>query len=145
LLIGEALKNGVFDGMSPVLAAGFMAALTADSDHTYGEMRTSDALLEVLEFFDQTLYNVGRIETQFGIEAAEEINFSAASVAERWADGADWTEIVKRTGAEEGDLFRLLSRTGEALMQIAYQKGENSAAANVARAAAEAILRDPIR
>ena len=145
LLIGEALKNGVFDGMSPVLAAGFMAALTADSDRTYGEMRTSDALLEVLEFFDQTLYNVGRIETQFGIEAAEEINFSAASVAERWADGADWTEIVKRTGAEEGDLFRLLSRTGEALMQIAYQKGENSAAANVARAAAEAILRDPIR
>src|SRR5690606_22320277 len=69
LLIGEALKNGVFDGMSPVLAAGFMAALTADSDRTYGEMRTSDALLEVLEFFDQTLYNVGRIETQYNIPA----------------------------------------------------------------------------
>lgn len=145
LLIGEALKNGVFDGMSPALTAGFMAALTADSDRTYGEMRTSDALLEVLEFFDQTLYNVGRIETQYSIPAAEEINFSAASAAERWADGADWNELVKRTGAEEGDLFRLLSRTGEALMQVAYQKGENSAAASVARAAAEAILRDPIR
>ena len=60
----------------------------------------------------------------------------------RWND---WNELVKRTMAEEGDLFRLLSRTGEALMQIAHLKESNTAAAAIARATADSILREPIR
>ena len=57
----------------------------------------------------------------------------------------EWSELVKRTGAEEGDLFRLLSRTGEALMQVAHLKGSNSEAARIASETAEMMLRDPIR
>lgn len=145
LLIGEALRAGTFNDMTPILAAGFMAALTADSDRSYGEMHLSNELLETIEFFDQTIYDVAKIESKYHIEAAEEVNFSAASAAERWAAGIAWDDLVKRSGAEEGDLFRLLSRTGEALMQIAHQKGENTSAANIARQAAEIILREPVR
>lgn len=145
LLIGEALRSGIFNDMSPILAAGFMAALTADSDRSYGEMHLSDKLLETIEFFDQTIFDVAQIERKYHIESAEEVNFSAASAAERWAGGMAWEDLVKRSGAEEGDLFRLLSRTGEALMQIAHQKGENTTAANIARQAAEIILREPVR
>ena len=60
-----------------------------------------------------------------GIDPAEEINLSAAAAAERWASGIEWTELVNRTKAEEGDLVRLLSRTGEALLQIANLKESN--------------------
>ncbi len=56
-----------------------------------------------------------------------------------------WSELVFQTKAEEGDLVRLLSRTGEALMQIAHQKESNAEAAAIARATAEIILREPIR
>ena len=67
------------------------------------------------------------------------------AAAERWADGISWSDLVFQTKAEEGDLVRLLSRTGEALMQVAHQKESNADAANKARATAELILREPIR
>ena len=80
-----------------------------------------------------------------GVEPAEEINLSAAAAAERWAGGMEWDLLVKRTKAEEGDLVRLLSRTGEALRQVANLRDSNPEAALTARTAAEAVLREPLR
>ncbi len=80
-----------------------------------------------------------------GIEPAPDMNFSAAAAAERWADGMSWSDLVFQTKAEEGDLVRLLSRTGEALMQIAHLKDSNADAARIARQTADIILREPIR
>jgi superfamily II RNA helicase len=75
----------------------------------------------------------------------EDINYSAAAAAERWTAGMDWDELVDRTKAEEGDLVRLLSRTGEALRQLANLKEGNAAAAAIAFAASDSILREPVR
>ena len=74
-----------------------------------------------------------------------EMNFSAAATAEAWAEGAIWNDLVRNTKAEEGDLVRLLSRTGEALMQIASLKKSHVEAARKARLTSEIILREPIR
>lgn len=145
LLVGEALRRGMFDEQSPKTMAGLMAALAADSDRSYGELYLSNDLLDVVTAFEDIIYDVSAIEWKFGIEPSEEINLSAAAAAERWAGGMAWPDLVKRTQAEEGDLFRLLSRTGEALMQIAHLKESNAKASEIARATAESILRDPIR
>ena len=91
------------------------------------------------------IYDVSKVEWRFGIEPIEEINLTAAAAAERWSGGMEWSELVKRTGAEEGDLFRLLSRTGEALMQVAHLRSSNPDAARIASETAEILLRDPIR
>jgi superfamily II RNA helicase len=56
-----------------------------------------------------------------------------------------WSDLVFQTKAEEGDLVRLLSRTGEALMQLANLKDEHAEAAQLARKTAAFILREPIR
>jgi len=56
-----------------------------------------------------------------------------------------WEQLARKTGAEEGDLFRLLARTGEALLQIAHLRNSHLKAADVASLAAESILRDPVR
>jgi hypothetical protein len=53
--------------------------------------------------------------------------------------------LVRETGAEEGDLFRMLSRTGEALLQISGLRKTHASAARIAAVAAEAILREPVR
>lgn len=145
LLVGEALRRGMFDEQSPKTMAGLMAALAADSDRNYGELYLSNDLLDVVTAFEDIIYDVSAIEWKFGIEPSEEINLSAAAAAERWAGGMAWADLVRRTRAEEGDLFRLLSRTGEALMQIAHLKESNAKASEIARATAESILRDPIR
>ena len=145
LLVGEAMRQGIFDDLETKTLAGIMASLAADSDRNYGELYLSDALLNVISGFEDVIHEVSRIEWHFGIDPSAEINLSAAAAAERWAAGMSWADLVKRTQAEEGDLVRLLSRTGEALMQIAHLRDSNPGMAADARIAAETLLREPIR
>jgi hypothetical protein len=145
LLVGEALGRGLFENFLTATAAGFMAAVAADADRSYGEMHCSTRMLDTIGEFDGVLYDVGRIELRFGVPPVEDINISAAAAAEAWANGWEWEKLVERTQAEEGDLVRLLSRTGESLLQVGKLQKSNKAAAEVANAAAEAVLREPVR
>jgi ATP-dependent RNA helicase HelY len=145
LLVGEALRYELFEKLEPKHVAALMAALAADSDRNYGELHLSDRILDVLTEFENIVYEVSNAEWKFGVEPAPDMNFSAAAAAENWASGAKWTDLVFKTKAEEGDLVRLLSRTGEALRQIAQLKASNPAAAEIARATAEIILREPVK
>ncbi|NNE65214.1 MAG: hypothetical protein HKN33_01505 [Pyrinomonadaceae bacterium] len=145
LLVGEAIKSGIFANLDIPATAGFMASLAADAERDYGDLSLTNELLESIKDFEEIIYDVSEVEWECGVEIAEEINFSAAAAAESWAGGISWNELVSRTRAEEGDLVRLLSRTGEALMQVAHLKDENRDSASNARAAAEIVLREPIR
>ncbi len=145
LLVGEALKNGVFNDLTAAQAAGLMASVASDADRSYGEMRASRTMIDILADFEDLVVSVSNIEWKNGVEPVEEINYSAAAAAERWCGGMQWDELVDRTKAEEGDLVRLLSRTGEALRQLANLRSSNPAAAAIASAASDAMLRDPVR
>ena len=101
--------------------------------------------MTLLAKFDEITFEVSTEEWQQGIEPSPEINFSAAAAAAHWASGVDWPTLVHETRAEEGDLVRLLSRTGEALLQIAGLRNTHSAAARSAATAAEIVLREPVR
>ncbi|HEX7997477.1 MAG TPA: hypothetical protein VF528_03590 [Pyrinomonadaceae bacterium] len=145
LLVGEALENGLFASLDDVRAAALMAALAADAERDYGELPLDDALISTLARFEEVAYKVATEEWQQGLEPGPEINFSAAAAAARWANGAEWAELVHETRAEEGDLVRMLSRTGESLLQIAGLRTAQPAAARTAARAAEVILREPVR
>ncbi len=145
LLVGEALRRGIFEDLTPSILAGLMASLAADADRNYGDLYLSDGLLEIVNTFEDVIYDVSNVEWKFGIEPSEEINLSAAAAAERWTAGMEWDDLVSRTKAEEGDLFRLLARTGEALMQLAHLKDSNENSASIARTTAEIMLREPVR
>jgi superfamily II RNA helicase len=145
LLVGEALENGLFNSLEPKQLAGIMAALTADEDRDYGELELDDNLVTSLARFEDIGFKVSAEEWKHGIEPAPELNFSAAGAAVRWANGALWSEVVGETRAEEGDLFRMFSRTGEALLQIAGLRRSHPQAAQMAATVAEMVLREPIR
>jgi superfamily II RNA helicase len=145
LLVGEALENGLFNSLEPKQLAGIMAALTADEDRDYGELELDDDVVTSLSRFEEIGFKVSAEEWDHGLEPAPELNFSAAGAAVRWAGGTAWSEIVRETRAEEGDLFRMFSRTGEALLQIGGLRRSHPQAANMAAAVAEMVLREPIR
>ncbi len=145
LLVGEALENGLFAALDDVRAAALMAALAADAERDYGELPLDDAIVSTLARFEEVAYKVATEEWQQGLEPGPEINFSAAAAAARWAGGAEWAELVRETRAEEGDLVRMLSRTGESLLQVAGLKAAQPAAARTAARAAEVVLREPVR
>jgi superfamily II RNA helicase len=145
LLVGEAIERKLFDKLDVPRVAGIVAALAADPDRDFGQLELDDALVRALSEFERIAFDVASAEWEQELEPAEEFNFSAAAAAARWARGADWATLVRETRAEEGDLFRLLSRTGESLLQIGNLRASHTAAARVASEAASAILREPVR
>ena len=145
LLVGEALENGLFNSLEPKQLAGIMAALTADEDRDYGELELHDEVVTALARFEDVGFRVANEEWKYGVEPAPELNFSAAGAAVHWAGGGAWSQIVRETRAEEGDLFRMFSRTGEALLQVAGLHRSHPKAAEVAGVVAEMVLREPIR
>lgn len=145
LVVGEALEKGLFGRLDVARMAGVVAALTADEDRDYGELELDDALVESLSNFEEIGFQVANEEWKHGLEPAPELNFSAAATAAHWVRGKDWSTLVHETRAEEGDLFRVLSRTGEALLQVAGLRKSHPRAARIAAAAAEVVLREPVR
>lgn len=145
LLVGEALENGLFNSLEHKHFAGIMAALTADEDRDYGELELDDDMVTLLAKFEDVGFKVSGEEWRHAVEPSPELNFSAAGAAVQWAGGAAWSEIVRRTRAEEGDLFRMFSRTGEALLQIAGLRRSHPEVAQVAAVVSEMVLREPIR
>jgi len=145
LIIGEALESGLFKSLDATRMSAIVAALTADEDRDYGEIELEDSLVSSLTQFEDIGFRVSSEEWKHGVEPAPELNFSAAGAAALWANGAAWSKLVRETKAEEGDLFRILSRTGEALLQIGGLKKAHPEAAGLAGLAAESILREPVR
>jgi superfamily II RNA helicase len=139
------LDKGLFASLDATRAAGLMAALAADAERDYGELELDDAVVSALTRFEEVAYQVATEEWKQGLEPAPEINFSAAATAARWAGGCEWVELVRETRAEEGDLVRMLSRTGESLLQVAGLGRAQAPSARVAAQAAEVILREPVR
>jgi superfamily II RNA helicase len=145
LLVGEALESGLFNSLNLKQLAGIMAALTADEDRDYGDLELENDILTSLSQFADIGFKVSSEEWKYGVEPSPDLNSSAAGAAVLWAGGASWAEIVRQTRAEEGDLFRMFSRTGEALLQIAGLHRSHPQAAQMAATAAELVLREPIR
>jgi superfamily II RNA helicase len=145
LLIGEALARNLFGPLTEVQAAALVAALAADEDRDYGQVELDDTIVTFLVQFEEIAFSVANEEWKQGIEAVAEINFSAAAAAALWTSGVAWPKLVDETRAEEGDLVRLLSRTGEALLQIAGLRETHPLAADLAARTAEIILREPVR
>ncbi len=145
LIVGEALESGLFKTLDPVTMTAIVAALTADEDRDYGEIELEDTLVSSLAQFEDIGFRVSSEEWKHGVEPAPELNFSAAGAAAHWAKGDEWSSLVRETRAEEGDLFRMLSRTGEALLQIAGLRRAHPEAGRTAAVAAESVLREPVR
>lgn len=145
LLVGEAIRAGLFNDLDAQLATTLMAALAADPDREFGELELNDTVMTALTKFEEIAFNVSTEEWKRGIEPEPDMNLSASAAAWLWAGGTEWAELVRQTKAEEGDLVRMLSRTGESLLQIARLRETQPVAASIAAAAAEIVLREPVR
>jgi hypothetical protein len=145
LLVGEAIEHKLFDSLNDIQMSALVAAIASDADRDYGELELDDEIVDILGRFEEIAYKVSTVEWEQGLEPDEEINFSAAATAALWASGLEWGDLIEETHAEEGDLVRMLSRTGEALLQIAGLKHSQPTAAAIASKAAEIVLREPVR
>ncbi|MEJ7577806.1 MAG: DEAD/DEAH box helicase [Pyrinomonadaceae bacterium] len=145
LVVGEAIERGLFAALDAPRIAALVAALAADPDRHFGELPLDDRLVTALARFEEVAYEIASVEWRHDVDPVTEMNFSAAAAAASWAAGAKWEDLVRETRAEEGDLFRLLSRTGESLLQIAALRDAHPETARAAQLAARVVLREPLR
>jgi superfamily II RNA helicase len=134
------------DGLSPEDLAGFAGAIAAErsarSPLRGPDIRPLHALARELD----------ALERRYGIEPSNFSEpfrggkrspaFSAAAVASRWAGAREeWSDLVDKSGMEEGDLQRLILQTAEILREL---EGLPLPVAEQAAQARLFLLREPV-
>lgn len=146
LLITEAVRRGMMDGLPTKVLAGWAAALTAERAPRFMVARLDLRPLGRLAFeLDARERKHGVEESDFGEvfegDRGSKAN-AVAGAAFRWAEGnTDWADLVAESGGEEGDLQRIVLQTAEVLRQLEDLPLPISGQARSARLA---ILRKPV-
>jgi superfamily II RNA helicase len=146
LLITEAVRRGMMDGLPAKVLAGWTAALTAERAPRFMVARLDLMPLERLAFELDARERKHRVEeSDFGEVFEGDQGSTANAVAGavfRWAEGnTDWADLVAESGGEEGDLQRIVLQTAEVLRQLEDLPLPIS---EQARSARLAILRKPV-
>lgn len=70
------------------------------------------------EQFLRAIYNSNFYYPASELQIAVGLNKRFAGIAEAWACGISWQELVQRSGMDEGDLARLLRQTLDLVSQV---------------------------
>lgn len=147
LLIAEAIRQNVFNGLSPESLAGCIAPFVWDRDQ--------EPELKMVERIDINLLNnnfsnmLGSLENIISLKVdrgfeSPEIQFWPAVVLYLWARGMAWDQLLLHVPIEEGDMVSLIVRTADHLRQIANLKDTHPELASAAASSVPLILREPV-
>ncbi len=123
LLITEAIRRGMMDGLPSRMLAACVAGLTAERAPRFLTARLDLGPLAKLAFELDSKERRHRIEESlFGeiFEGGQESAANAVAAAVyRWAEGkTEWSGLVAESGGEEGDLQRTILQTADVLRQM---------------------------
>jgi superfamily II RNA helicase len=147
LLIAEAIRRHAFDSITPELLTGLIAPFVIDK---YQEVDLNPEVefdrVTIRERFNKmmnSLRSIRNLEKERGFEGLP-LQFWPIATLYAWACGKTWEEIIKLTGADEGDLSMLILRTADNLRQVATLKDTHPELAERARQGISLILREPV-
>ncbi|MBC8419810.1 MAG: DEAD/DEAH box helicase [Desulfobacteraceae bacterium] len=147
LLIAEAIRQGAFEGISPVALAGGLAPFVWD--------RGQEMVLKVEGALDMTgieevfyrlihhIEGIRAIKEKRGFQSPP-IMFWPAAALFMWAKGVPWEKLLYFVSADEGDMASLIMRTADHLRQVVALKETHPRLASVAAESIGLILREPV-
>lgn len=146
LLIAEAIRKGVLEGLDPDALAGAIAPFVWDREADVEVRMTGTLELALMEGvfsnihkgIKQMLRNLARR----GFEGPN-LRFWPAAAVFLWAKGRPWEELFQTLPTNEGDMASLITRSADHLRQIGNLGETHPLLAATARAAATRILREP--
>jgi len=147
LLVSEAIRSGVFEGISPETLAGMVATFVVEGDRRdepEGILRVqSRELTHRVNRMKRELKDLLRRLKQRGFDTPE-IPVWPAVAAYLWAQGTSWEGLIRALGMEEGDMAMMIVRTADHLNQIQGLRGSHPDLSDRAREAVPLILREPV-
>jgi superfamily II RNA helicase len=147
LLVAEIIRSGELDGLSPSALAAMACSLTYDSNRetTQVEARLSPEASLALRGLKHHARCVDQWQKEHRVTIPVVLNPTAAPLAEAWVDGVPWERLLRMTNLAEGDMVRILRRTGDLLRQWAHLGGVADSLRMTAKQANKALQREPVK
>ncbi|MBS0017997.1 MAG: DEAD/DEAH box helicase [Arthrospira sp. SH-MAG29] len=126
LWLGLVLMSGEFDNLEPYNLAGACSALVTEVSRSdsWTHYQLSEVVQETLNrlwSLRRSLIKVqGRHRVEFLVLPERREHQRLSAILEQWAGGVEWTELVKNTTLDEGDIVRIIRRTRDFLSQIPH-------------------------
>ncbi|KAL0028996.1 hypothetical protein WJX77_010606 [Trebouxia sp. C0004] len=148
LWLAIVLTHAAVQNLTPPQLAGVLGAIMTGENISKPQIWAAYAptpevisAVQALEGDREQLY---KAQVQHGIQAPLSIDLRLAGIIEAWAAGSSWTDVMKDSSLDDGDIARLLSRTVDVLRHAHFCDGLLINTRIAARKAMRAMNRNPI-
>lgn len=142
VVVCEAIRQGIADGMNAVELAAWVSIFTFESrrtDETYRPPRLNGRLRSAWVLTDDLYQRVIQIEQRHGLPPTRPINADLVEAVARWASGDSLEASMDAIDISVGDFVRAIKMVADLLRQIRTATGGGIAKA--AREAEDLIMR----
>ena len=146
LFLSEIIFSGILDTLKPDELASVICAITTEDlrADVYPEIPISKGTRKALNRIKDIRRRLTIIQRDFDIETPMYINSYYSPLIEYWVNGGEWDELIEQIPAGEGDVVRCFKRTIDVLRQLTVVPNVSQELVETARAAIDAINRQPI-
>jgi ATP-dependent RNA helicase HelY len=143
LVAAEAMRNGLWDGLSPSELAAALSALVFETrrpDDAVAPRLPGGRVREVLGDMVSLWAELDALEREHHLDFLREPDLGFAWAAFRWAEGAPLDELLLETDLAAGDFVRWMKQLLDLTDQVADAAGDSAFRAT-ARRASDALRR----
>lgn len=146
LLVAQSIRNNLLPQSDPALLAAIVGSFVNErefNDEPLYQQALPKGLKDVFLDVRKELkpFAVTMLEKGF---SAPNLYIQPSLLIYLWAQGEPWETICTRYDFSEGDLARLILRTGENLRQVAKLEDHFPELAKTAKTAVDLILKEPV-
>jgi len=142
LLVSEALRHGVFDGLDPASLSGVVSALTFEARRATDEQvePRQRAVADRLAALSGVAEGLRADERRVGLRRTRRPDPGLVRAAVRWAKGATLDSVLRETDVAPGDFVRNIRQLIDLMRQLA-QVAPDPATRDAARLAVSLLRR----
>ena len=128
LLVAEALRSGVVDGLEPALLAGVLSALTFEARRASDDppVPRQRVVVERLASLDAIASGLRADERRVGLRRTRQPDPGLARAVIAWARGATLEQVLRDTEVAPGDFVRYIRQLIDLIRQVAQVAPEEA-------------------
>ena len=147
ILISEVIFEGLLDDLPGEALVAVLTCLVNEESRALEQLRLrpSSEVADRLHACKRLASSLERLQRHYRVDTPVEVVFSYAALAERWASGCPWDELLEISGLESGDLVRALRRTVDISRQLSHIPAVPRGLAEQSRNLESLLLRDELQ
>ncbi|MGD1902201.1 MAG: DEAD/DEAH box helicase [Geitlerinemataceae cyanobacterium] len=147
LWLGLALMSHEFEDLEMPQFTAACAAVTVEVTRpdAWTAIDPSREVLGALDSVKSLRRRVFQVQRRYDVALPVWFDREFVGLVEQWAEGAEWEDLCGNTSLDDGDIVRVLRRTLDVLSQIPHVPHLSDRMKSLARDAAYAVNRFPVK